>query len=177
MPTLTQKRLKKLLNYNHGTGVFTWKHSVNHVKIGFKAGSKTTGGYIGIKVDGVLLMAHRLAFMYMKGYFPEHEVDHMNGVRCDNRWKNLRHVTKSCNLQNQKIRANNKSGFNGVCRKGAELWRAYVMINGKYVCLGTHVDIESAALARVAWEESCENWECDYRSENRKRLREKGYSV
>ena len=82
---LTQERLKELLHYDPETGYFTWKISPNNaVKVGSVAGT-SMNNYIRIIIDHKAYLAHRLAFLYMEGYFPEHEVDHINRIRDDNR--------------------------------------------------------------------------------------------
>lgn len=165
---LTQEELKRQLHYNPDTGDFTWLISnANQVKIGdIAGGSNKTNDYSKIMVNNKKYPAHRLAWLYMKGYFPEYEVDHKNGIIRDNRWKNLRHVTSVCNAQNQKIRKTNTSGFPGIswdnqCKK----WRGTITINGKQICLGRYKNIVEAALARFTIEMQCPNWTCNYRSE------------
>ena len=109
---LTQKRLKELLYYNPENGIFTWKvcpNTNNRVKIGDIAGG-IDEGYVRIRIDSKIYRAQRLSFLYMTGKFPKKEVDHINGLRDDNRWKNLRDVSKSVNQQNTFVaRCNNKS--------------------------------------------------------------------
>ena len=176
---ISQQELRERLGYDSETGVFIWLTKVaKRVSIGDVAGSRDTDGYIRIKINGKKYSAHRLAWFHVHGYFPEHEIDHMNGVRDDNRLNNLREVTRVCNMQNKKKYTNNASGFNGVnWDKGANRWRAKIMIRGKRLHLGYHDDRISAALARVAFEESCDKWTCDHRVVNRVKLRKLGYNV
>ncbi len=116
--------------------------------------------------------------MYMKGYFPEFEVDHINGNKSDNRWRNLRHVTHACNMQNQKMYSTNTSGFTGVSyRKRSGKWEAGIMVRQKIIYLGAHDDVISAALARVIFENQCDQWTCNEQDHNRIKLREWGYRV
>ena len=112
---LTQKRLKELLHYDPSTGIFTWLVALSKkVKIGDIAGHIDSKGYRHIGVDCDVYRASRLAWLYMEGYFPEHEVDHEDRVRHNDRWKNLRHLTHSCNLKNRGVNSNNTSGITGV---------------------------------------------------------------
>ena len=112
---LTQNELKKHLHYNPETGIFTWKLSARRpVCIGDVAGCYDKRAYIVIRIENVLYLAHRLAWLYMEGYHPENQIDHKNGNKHDNRWKNLREATQTCNSQNTKILKNNTSGFPGV---------------------------------------------------------------
>lgn len=69
--------------------------------VGREAGTKHRKGYIYIKIGQRKYAAHRLAFMYMEGTWPEHEVDHINRVKDDNRWENLRRVTNLENASNR----------------------------------------------------------------------------
>jgi hypothetical protein len=131
---LTQAELKRQLYYNPETGLFTWKISKcnNKIKIGDVAGYLGEDGYIQIRINSILYRAHRLAWLYIKGYFPEHDIDHKFGIKDDNRWSEIQHVTRSCNLQNQKIDKRNSSGFPGVIlHKKNGKWHSQVTINKK----------------------------------------------
>jgi hypothetical protein len=97
---LTQDILRSLLRYNPTTGEFTWLASQYRIKAGDVAGSKRTDGYIAIGVGGKLYKAHRLAFLYMEGEFPKDQVDHLNGIKIDNSWANLRKCTPIENMNN-----------------------------------------------------------------------------
>ena len=91
---ITQSELKELLNYDPATGVFTWLVSRGRVKASSVAGHVHSRGYIVIMVDGRRHLAHRLAFVYMTGTFPDDQVDHINEIKADNRWINLREATR-----------------------------------------------------------------------------------
>ncbi len=100
---LTQDRLKELLHYCPETGVFTWiKTNGSRGKKGNIAGSINPIGYLDIGVDSKVYKAHRLAFLYVEGYFPEYGLDHINRNKSDNRWSNLRQVSQTCNMRNVK---------------------------------------------------------------------------
>lgn len=164
---ITQNKLKEILDYNPKTGIFIWKVSfANNINKGEIAGCVNGNGYIQISIKGKLYLAHRLAFLYMKGYFPEFDVDHKKGIKTDNRWKNIRHATKSCNLQNQKMDLRNKSGFPGVfwCKRNKK-WKAQIGINKKTISLGYYESSLEAALARFTAEVWDDEWTCNYRSE------------
>ena len=109
---LTQEQLRELVTYHPESGLFTWKTSLRSDLVGKLAGSRNTKGYIHIYVLGQRYKAHRLAFLYMTGQWPEDEVDHINRVRDDNRWINLR---ESDHLSNSRNRTNNTSGVPGIC--------------------------------------------------------------
>ena len=149
---LTQERVKELFYYNPKTGTFTRRiYCCSNAKVGDVAGSRSPLGYILINVDYKLYGASRLAFLYMEGYFPEHQVDHINRIRDDNRWENLRHVTSQCNIRNSSVRGDNTSGVTGVCwHKGNKKWASYIMVNEKRKSLGYFKILKEAVQAR--WE-------------------------
>ena len=154
---LTQSRLKALIHYDHLTGSITHKKKKHKI-------SSTNDGYVSTAIDGESYLIHRLAFMYMEGYFPEHEVDHKNGICDDNRWKNLRHVSTSCNMQNTKKYSSNKTGFPGTyMSKKTGMFIAEIRINSKNHYLGSHSTAIDAALARLTGEVWSESWKCNYR--------------
>lgn len=125
---VTANRLRKLLDYNPDTGIFVWKlATTNRVKAGDAAGSRGSDGYIRIGVCGRIYKAHRLAWLYVHGDWPKMELDHINGIKTDNRIGNLRDVTRSVNARNlHRAQRNSASGVLGVSlHKATGLWRAY----------------------------------------------------
>lgn len=153
---LTAERLRELLSYDPDTGLFRWRsfRAPGH-KAGSVAGGYCAYGYIRIGVGQERHKAHRLAFLYMTGTYPPDDVDHINGVRDDNRWQNLRQVTRAMNCQNQRsARSNNKSGkFLGVARIGTtNKFRARIKVSG-----GPHQHIgvfDTAEAAHAAYVEA-----------------------
>jgi len=147
---ITQKRLKEVLHYNQDTGLFIWivaKSDKTH--IGDVAGSKHNAGYIRIRIDKKLYLSHRLAFLYMTGKFPKYEVDHINHIRTDNRWGNLRAVTRQENCFNASMPRDNTSGVMGVSwAKKNKKWLANIRIDGKTKYIGLFEKIEDAITAR-----------------------------
>lgn len=153
MSTLTQNKLKELLNYNPNTGVFTWLVARGGNFTGVTAGSTTARGYITIRVNTQAYQAHRLAYLYMTGEFPLNDIDHINHVPDDNRWENLRAVTHKENLMNQLIRINNTSGCMGVhWNKKNTNWLVRIMNKGKYISIGSFNNLGDAVAARKAAE-------------------------
>lgn len=137
---LTQERLKEVLLYNHHTGVFT-SRSNDYRRRGKK---KLDQGYVRIRIDDGLFRAHRLAWLYVTGAWPKHELDHINGVRHDNRWANLREAPRSMNMQNIRgARRNNKTGFLGISPHWNK-FRAKIVANGKRYDLGLYPTAEEA---------------------------------
>lgn len=143
--TLTQEQLKKILDYNPDTGQFTWKVSPSFtVNAGDPAGYNRGGGYLGIGIDKGYYYVHRLAFLYMYGYFPK-EIDHINGNRSDNRIINLREVNKSQNAANRRTR--NRTGYKGVVEYKPNRFRATIMKDKKTYRLGEFKSALEAAKA------------------------------
>ena len=148
---LTQQRLKELLHYDPLTGEFTWLVSPsNRVQAGAIAGSfiiKT--GYIEIRLDKISYLAHRLAWFYSFGVWPECLVEHENRDRKDNKLSNLREATHTENLYNVDIRSDNSSGYRGVSRKRGK-WRARIRVAKEEVSLGSFDTPEEASQAYEA---------------------------
>lgn len=148
---VTQERLKELLEYDPGTGVFTWRVDRGSAKTNSVAGCGDGYGYLRIRVDGRAYKAHRLAWLYVHGEFPPDQLDHVNRVRTDNRISNLRPATHAENKQNYSKRRNNTSGVTGVYwHKRSGKWRTEIMLNRRIFCLGYYNTIEEAAAARAA---------------------------
>lgn len=99
---LTANRLRELLHYNPDTGAWAWRQSNGRrVHAGMQAGSINGCGKRAIQVDGATYLGARLAWLYMTGEWPERLVDHVNRVRDDDRWENLREATHSQNSINR----------------------------------------------------------------------------
>lgn len=146
---LTQKRLKELLDYNPKTGIFTWLISRGSIKKGNISGyvNKSTG-YLIIGIDNKKNKAHRLAFLFMEGYLPENDIDHIDRNILNNKWDNLREVSHLCNMRNCNISKINKSGITGVSwRNDRKKWRSFIGV-GKMINLGIFDTLIDAARAR-----------------------------
>lgn len=160
---ITQAELKKTLSYDPSTGVFTWIiRPSQRIKANTVAGSENEQGYIVIKINGRMYKAHRLAWLYVNGYLPEHNVDHINRVRNDNRISNLREASQMCNVQNSCIRKDNTSGCRGVSwSKSCKKWWAYIDHKGERISLGYHETVDAARTAREKWiKENPDKWNC-----------------
>lgn len=149
---ITKERLHELFEYDIDTGVFTRKTSFNRWKVGDKVGYVNTDGYIEAGVDGEYYGVHRLAWIYVNGDIHVDEIDHINGVRDDNRISNLRPATKAINAQNKRVaRVDSKSGILGVCwHKTSSKWHAQIQVAGKKLHLGTFVNKEDAYDAYIS---------------------------
>ena len=147
---LTQERAVELFSYNcQGYLVRRIDHAMT--KKGQIAGCLSgDSGYRVVKVDGALYREHRLIWLYHYGVFPEFQIDHINGVRHDNRIENLRDVTNLENHRNIKKRCDNTSGVTGVYyRPETKGWRAIIYVNGKAVGLGHYKEKVEAIDARA----------------------------
>ena len=142
--------LMELLHYNPESGVFYWKtNRKNQIKKGDAAGYNSCG-YIRITINNKPYMAHQLAWAYIAGEFPQNEIDHINGVKDDNRFTNLRSVPKKDNLKNKRLYSNNKSGVSGVhYRTDTNKWVSQISINGRNKKLGCFELLEDAVSARL----------------------------
>jgi hypothetical protein len=147
---LTYESLIATFSYSHDSGVLTW----NDVpRLGPKrpagrvAGSLDAHGYIQIGVFKKTFKAHRLVWFYVTGEMPRQQIDHINGIRTDNRFCNLRVVTNAINSQNKRSPLpSNKSGFLGVSwNRGA--WRATIQVNHKQINIGRYADPSEAHVA------------------------------
>ena len=146
---LTQARLKELLSYDPETGIFRWRVTRGKAKVGAVAGSGSGIGYKQITVDGEKYLVHRLAYLYVYGQWPVEQIDHVNGIRSDNRIDNLRVVNRYEQRQNEKRRRTNTSGVTGVCwDKQNKRWRAEIKVNGKRKHLGIFKTFYHAMKAR-----------------------------
>ena len=141
---LTYERLTNTLDYNRETGVFIWKISnKGRVKAGDIAGYINVRGYrvicfgFGDKNTQKSYLAHRLARFYVNGVWPELAVDHINGVKDDNKWCNLREATCSQNNRNKSVSTRSQTGVKGVNRGKDGKFRVYI-------CLGTYDTKEKA---------------------------------
>ena len=147
---ITQKRLKEVLRYDPDTGVFTWLVTIPNIKgVGAVAGTIKSTGYIRIGINKRQYYAHRLAFLYMSGELPFDHTDHINGIRHDNRWCNLRAVTEKENHKNKRKRSDNKSGVTGVSWDGRlNKWVVQLGLDRMRVFIQSFDDMQDAIDAR-----------------------------
>lgn len=143
---LSHEELKRLLHYNPETGIFTWLNTRGSVKAGKKAGRTHRGrNYQRIRINGVIYQSHRLAWLYMTGKWPENQIDHINGIKDDNRFHNLREATNSQNSFNKKARSDSGTGYKCVSwHRKSRKYAAYIRIKGRQVHLGTFDTPEEA---------------------------------
>jgi len=146
---LTAARLKELLSYDIDTGVFTCLVSRAPARAGQPTGCLNTLGYTVIGVDRRLYLAHRLAWLYVHGNWPNGVIDHLNGKRSDNRLANLQDGTQKDNVQNPNNRPKeNQHGATGVSRdRRTGRWAATIRRDGKRYFLGSFGSMQEAGAA------------------------------
>jgi hypothetical protein len=163
---LSYERARELFDYDPETGDLTWRVSTNwSIKVGSRAGGKDAEGYMSVGVDRISYKVHRIIWLWVHGYIPENEIDHINRVRDDNRLCNLREASRSCNMRNFPVREDNTSGVPGVCwDKSRDNWIASVFTEGKCHYIKASKDFTEAVAHRLAAEQ-CLNWAgCDSNS-------------
>lgn len=110
-------------------------------------------GYIAPKILGISFLLHRVIWIRETGEWPKGDIDHINGNIVDNRWENLRDVTHSDNLRNQKLSIANSSGATGVYFDlRTSKWVSQISIGKKTYFLGRFSTFEEAVIARKAAE-------------------------
>jgi hypothetical protein len=147
---LSAARLRELLVYDPLTGAFRWRVTRGRCRAGTVAGSATSDGYHRVMLDGEEHQAHRLAWLYMTGAEPAAEVDHIDGIKKNNVWTNLRDVPRQINSQNQRGPCrDSRAGLLGVCAK-REKWQAQIGHEGTTRYLGVYATKEAAHNAYIA---------------------------
>lgn len=168
------KLLRELFDYEPETGALHWRH--RHVSMFSNCGiqpahyvrdrwnSKNAGkpalttmlhnGYLFGRLFDRAVRAHHVIWAIMTGEWPTKQIDHLNGIRSDNRWANLRHVEPVENSHNLCRSRRNTSGRVGVARAGRG-WQAYINRDRKRVSLGCFATFDEGAEARATAEAQC----------------------
>ena len=121
---LTKEYLTQLFDYRDGNLYWKLKKS-DKIKIGQKAGSKSTNNYYNIRIDGASYKLHRIIYIMHFGFVPE-QLDHIDGDPTNNRIENLRPCNYSENGKNRTKQKNNTSGYKGVSfHKHTKKWIAF----------------------------------------------------
>lgn len=142
--------VRRRLDYDAHTGLFRWAESGNGRVLGQRAGWIKSDGYIAIALNGRQYLAHRLAWLYVHGKWPAASIDHINGIRSDNRIFNLRDVPQSINNQNfRRARKHGLSGYLGASKASLRRWRAQIVVGGVKHYLGLFKSPEEAHVAYV----------------------------
>ena len=117
---LSPEFLRLIFSYDPETGLLHWKKRTDISSRGDRKAGKLAGtscdkdGYLVVQIRRKRYGCHRIIVAIVTGKWPEHDVDHKNGNRTDNRWSNIRQATRQQNLRNMKLRYTNKSGYKWV---------------------------------------------------------------
>ena len=139
-----------VLAYDADTGLFRWADVAgNGKKAGREVGTVCSTGHVLIRLGSTVRLAHRLAWLLYHGVMPAKCLDHLNGIRHDNRIANLREVTPAGNAQNlREAHRDNQTGLLGVSYWAAHAaFRADIWVTGKSIYLGSFVTAEDAHAA------------------------------
>lgn len=144
--------LRQVLDYDPATGIFVWRQKIGRkVVVGRRAGAVNRAGYRVIGIGGRLYYAHRLAWLWMTGEWPERDVDHRFGLTDDNRWSELRSATEQQNGFNARRHAHNSTGLKGVSwHRAAGKYAAHIIVDGRKRHLGLFDDPSLAHAAYLA---------------------------
>ena len=145
---LTQEKLKQLIHYDLDTGTITANMPRHGINSGDELGYVANNGYRVVSLGSKRFLAHRLAWFYMTGNLPE-QIDHINHIKTDNRWENLREVTNTENSMNTGLSKNSTTKINGVSfHKLTGKYRVYITVNRKQIHLGMFNNLVAAIQAR-----------------------------
>lgn len=162
MAELTFEEVSKVLRADFETGKLYWlkrdpdlfkSKNVNSWNTRF-AGKEALAtinskGYMSGRIHGRPIVAHRVIMLLANGHWPSNAIDHINGIRADNRLQNLRNATHVENGRNQKMPSHNKTGVVGVSwDKKEKKWHAQISVERKRVYLGHHAHFEDAIKRR-----------------------------
>ena len=144
---------RDIISYDPISGVVTLMASRRVDLVGKPCGTKRPNGYlvVALRLKGkkVNLYLHRLIWFWMTGAWPASEIDHINGVRDDNRWENLREATVSQNRRNSGARRDSHAKLKGVKTRTESpsirvRFIAAISVNKKTIQLGAY-DCPAAA--------------------------------
>jgi hypothetical protein len=139
--------VRRLLYYDAYRGLWQYHEcGPRRTKAWFAGAAEPKSRYLRIQIGARKYLAHRLAWLWMKGRWPKDEIDHIDGDRANNRWSNLREATHTENTRNGVRRTTNTSGFKGVTLKNGK-WRATIRAEGRYIHLGYFPTADEAAAA------------------------------
>lgn len=134
------------VNYDEESGVFTWVDCSKKSLNGSELGTKDKDGYLTAKINQIRVRLHRLAWRIAHGEWPDLQIDHINGVKTDNRVSNLRLATNSENNCNRPAQSNNRLGIRGV-RFNNNRYQALICKDRKQFVLGSFKTAEEAHAA------------------------------
>jgi hypothetical protein len=133
----TAEMLRAALHYDPLTGIFRHIKAKRGVRAGAIAGRVSGKGYWQICINYQYFYAHRLAWLYVTGEWPSHEIDHDDLNKQNNRFSNLRPATDLQNQGNRPVSRHSRSRVKGVrWNKIVGKWQARITDNSKDRHLG-----------------------------------------
>ncbi len=151
--TCSIARLKDYFDYDPEAGTILWARHKGTKYKGDIAGCLNKKGYRTIKLDGMLYLAHRMAWAMHYGAWPEKEIDHINHIKNDNRIENLREVDATQQSRNKGLFKNNRSGYHGVVwNKRIKKWQVQICVDNRVYYYGSEKNLEDAVKKRKALE-------------------------
>jgi len=145
---ITHQFLLENFHYDATTGVMIRLKAMGAGKAGGTVGSSHNMGYLRVMLFRKSYLLHRFIWFYMYGKWPDRGIDHINGIKTDNRLCNLREASQSQNMANRGPQQNNRSGYKGVywCSTNQK-WVARVQVRRKVHSLGYFRNLEDAVEA------------------------------
>ena len=171
-PLPSPELLRKLLRYEPETGKLFWRERPESMFMDGWQTASTSAASWNSRYAGNMAMsarnnvgylhgsifyrshkAHRVIWAMYHGEWPTDDIDHINGVKDDNRISNLRSVSHYENCRNQKKSRANTSGVTGVYwHKARRKWVSRIMVDGKHKNLGIFRSKSDAIKARKSAE-------------------------
>jgi hypothetical protein len=153
---LSKQQIENILDCDFERGVLLWKWRPEVSKTwntrfaGKEAlNSISIYGYKRGHLAGRHAFAHRVIWFLAHGEWPT-EIDHINGIKTDNRLCNLRNVSRGENMKNICRPKDNKTGVPGLkLDKRTGKWVAAIGFNGRMKHIGVFDSFEDAKRARL----------------------------
>lgn len=146
---LTFEEASRIFQYDEETGKLFWKERIHkRIRIGWECGRLTDHGYRKVRANNKEYYTHRIIWLLKTGHWPKNQIDHINHVRDDNRYHNLRDVTCQQNIHNMH--------WNGIHKaKHGTTYSASIMASGQRIYLG---NFPSAEIAKQAYKNAKEKY-------------------
>lgn len=143
---LTAERAREIFSYDPMTGQVRRRITLGRrMKAGALVGSPSSSGYLQLGYEYKKFQLHRVIWLYVYGTWPTHFIDHINGVRDDNRLANLREADDAQNAANSAPKYGRP--FKGVIRHSRRRWTAQIHHAGQNIYLGSFKSPEDASAA------------------------------
>lgn len=131
IPLPSKEQLQEFFRYDDSLGALVWRERRNSlIRTDGPAGSLNSRGYRQVCIGSTTYKHHRLVWAYFNGDPGPLEVDHINGIKGDDRIENLRLATHAQNQYNFGLRADNSTGYRGVrFHKSSQKYMAQIRIS------------------------------------------------